>query len=201
MTPLWRVGPKQGWGLGGGWGNAQDPQGWKRPWELWGLRLRLMEQKGPRRAPHSWSQRSGDLTWEPSRLPGLEWVGQMPSSPLLLLQSEGASPAFLSWSPQPPSYAPKDTCGMDGVLEVWYRPGGAAGSPARVGQVIALCSSPALPRESLPPSLLISPASGAPILSGLHLSFPLSPPISYRFTLSSSCLREHESPTSSWQVP
>ena len=28
--------------------------------------------------------RGGDLTWDPSRLPGLEWVGQMPSAPLPL---------------------------------------------------------------------------------------------------------------------
>ena len=31
--------------------------------------------------------------------------------------------------------------------------------------------------------LLISSASGVPILSGLHFSFPLSPPTSYRFIL------------------
>ena len=55
----------------------------------WGLGSRnrrgpgmLKEQKGPRHA-----QRAGDLTWEPSRLPGLKWVGQMPSSPLLHLRS------------------------------------------------------------------------------------------------------------------
>ena len=65
------------WAVGGA--NAQDPQGWKRPWGLWGVGLRLKEQKGPGRAPHLWSQRAGDLTWEPSRLPGLEWVGQTPS--------------------------------------------------------------------------------------------------------------------------
>ena len=47
--------------------------------------LRLKEQKGPRCVPYPLSQRAGDLTWEPSRLPGLEWAGQMPSSPLLLL--------------------------------------------------------------------------------------------------------------------
>ena len=60
---------------------AQDPQGWKRPWGLWGVWLRLKELKGPRCAPHPWSHRAGDLTWEPSRPPGLEWAGQMPSSP------------------------------------------------------------------------------------------------------------------------
>ena len=63
---------------------AQDPQGWKRPWGLWGVGLRLKEQKGPRRAPHP-HLRAADLTWEPSRLPGLEWAVQTPSSPLLLL--------------------------------------------------------------------------------------------------------------------
>ena len=110
------------WVVGGA--NAQDSQGWKRPWGLWGVWLRLKEQKRPRRAPHPWSQRTGDLTWEPSRLPGPEWVGPSPSAPLLLF-------------PESPSHLP----------------------------------------------LLISPASGVPILSGLHFSSPFSPPTSYRFTL------------------
>ena len=52
----------------------------------------------------------------------------------------------------------------------------------------------------LPP--LISPASGALILSGLHFSSPLSPPVSYRFTLGFlPSPRVSESPTSSLQVP
>ena len=50
---------------------AQDPQGWKRPWGLWGVGLRLKEQKGPRHDPHPWYQRAADLTWEPSKLLGL----------------------------------------------------------------------------------------------------------------------------------
>ena len=31
--------------------NAQDPQSWKRPWGLWGVGLKVKEQKGPRHAP------------------------------------------------------------------------------------------------------------------------------------------------------
>ena len=112
----------------GGGGNAQDPLGWKRG--LWGVGLRLKEQKGPRCAPHLWSQRAGDLTWEPSKLPGLEWEG--------------------------PSRLP----------------------------------------------LLISPASGVPILSDLQFSSPLSPPTSYQFTLGFlPSPWASESPTSSRQVP
>ena len=76
--------------MGSGWGLCLGPTSWKRPWGLWEMELRLKEQKGPRRAPHPWSQRAGDLTWEPSRLPGLEWAGQMPSAPLPLLP-EGPS--------------------------------------------------------------------------------------------------------------
>ena len=77
--------------------NAQDPQGWKRLWGLWGVGLRLKEQKGPRHAPHPWSQRAGDLTWELSRLPGPEWAGQMPSAPLaLLLQGPSRLPLLIS---------------------------------------------------------------------------------------------------------
>ena len=164
------------WVVGGAY--AQDPQGWKRPWGLWTVGLRLKEQKGPRHAPHPWSQRAGDLTWEPSRLPGFEWVGQTSSSPLWLLWSgvweglshlpllispasllcpqdqcgrgealegrglawelirlpvsewvgqspsaplpllpEGPSHLPLLFSPWPPSYALKDSCGLEGVLE------------------------------------------------------------------------------------
>ena len=122
---------------------AQDPQGWKRPWELWGWGLGSRNRRGPRCALHPWSQRAGDLTWEPSRLPGLEWAGQSPSPPLLLLL-EG------------PSCLP----------------------------------------------LLISPASGAPILSGLHFSSPLSPPTSYRFTLGFlPSPWASESPTSGGRCP
>ena len=102
---------------------AQDPQGWKRPWGLWGVGLRLNGTEGARRAPQPWSQRVGDITCEPSRLPGFEWVGKTPSSPPLLL-------------PEGPSHLP----------------------------------------------LLLSSASEAPILSGLHFSSLLSPPTSYWFT-------------------
>ena len=119
----------------------------KRPWGLWGVGLRLKEQKGPRGAPQPLSQRAGDLTWEASRLPGLECVGQTPSSTLLLL-----------WS------------------GVWEGP------------------------SCLP--FLISPASGALILPGLHFSSPLSLPTSYWFTLGFfPSPWASESPTSSQQVP
>ena len=134
--------------------------------------LRLKEQKRPRRAPHPWSQRAGDPTWEPSRLPGLEWVGQMPSSPLLLLWSgvwEGPShlPFLISLSSL---LCPQGPHGLDGALEGGgYRPGSSAGSPARVGQAIALCSSPSLPRESLPPA--------SPDLPGLRGAGPVWPPL------------------------
>ena len=37
-----------------------------------GVGLRLKEQKGPRVPPIPGLKRAGDLTWEPSRLPGLE---------------------------------------------------------------------------------------------------------------------------------
>ena len=89
-----KSGGREGLGYGGrglsegkvwvvGRANALDPWSWERPWGLLGVGLRLKEQKGPRFAPHLWCQRIGDLTWEPSRLTGLEWTGQTPSSPLL----------------------------------------------------------------------------------------------------------------------
>ena len=242
--------------------NAQDPQGWKRPWGLWQVGLRLKEQKGPRHAPHPWSQRTGDLTWEPSRLPGLEWAGQMPSSPLQLLCSggwEGLSrlpllipPAsFLcpqgptawrgrggrgisvgaqqaprpKWARQSPSaplpllpggpsrlpllislaslLCPQDPCSLDGALE-----GGGTGlgaqqapRPEWAGQSP---SAPLLPFPESPSHLplLISPASGVQILSGLHFSSHLGPPTSYWFTLGFiPSPWGSESPTRGWQGP
>ena len=75
--------------------------------------LRPKEQKGPRRAPHPWSQRAGDLTWEPSRLPGFKWVGKTLFSPLLLLL-EGPSRLPLLIPTWPPSYALKDPVSLEG---------------------------------------------------------------------------------------
>ena len=87
---------------------AQDPQDWKRPCGLWEVGLRLKEQTGSRGAPHPWSQRAEHLTWEPSRLPGLEWAGQMPSSPSC---SSGLG------GPLPP--ASPDLPGLRGADPVW----------------------------------------------------------------------------------
>ena len=82
------------WVVGGA--NAQDPQGWKRPCGGWGLGSR--NRRGPG-VPPTPDVRAGDLTWEPSSLPGLEWAGQTPSSPLTCssgLMSGRAPPACLS---------------------------------------------------------------------------------------------------------
>ena len=111
--------------------NAQYSQGWKRPWGLWGVGLRLKEQKRSRHAPHPWSQRAGDLTWEPSSLPGLKWVGQIPSAPLLLLPSWRAPPTCLSCSLPASLLHPQDQPGLEGTSES-VGPGPRAGqtSPA-----------------------------------------------------------------------
>ena len=77
---MWRVGPKQGQGLGSGRANAQDPQGWKSPVDCWGWALGSRNRRGPG-MPALCSQTAWHLTWEPSRLPGLKWMEQMPSFP------------------------------------------------------------------------------------------------------------------------
>ena len=241
-----------------GGANAQDPQGWKRPWGLWGVGLRLKEQKGPRCAPYPWSQRAGYLTWEPSRLPGLEWVVQTPSSPLLLLWSGvWEDPSCLPLLISPASFlCPHDQCsrgGGGGALQgrgpAWElsrlpEPEWAGRSPSapqpllpegpsRLPLLISLASllcpqdprglegaleggtglgaqqapwpkwarqSPSTPLLLLPESpshlpLLISLASGVPILSGLHFSSHLGTPTSYRFTLGFlPCLLGGQSP-------
>ena len=83
--------------------NAQDLQGWKRSWGLWGLGLRLKEQKGPRhaqgtegaqacskgRGPHlgaqqaSWAQVGGVNTLLSSPAPPVWGLGGplLPASP------------------------------------------------------------------------------------------------------------------------
>ena len=133
--------------------------------------LMLKEQKEPRHVPHPCSQRVGKLTWEPSRLPGLEWVGQMPSSPLLLLQSWRAPPARLSWSPRPPSYSPRTNAATGwGELGGQGTGLGAQQAPqAWVSRANALCSSPTPPRRPLLPV--------SPDLPGLRGTDPVWPPL------------------------
>ena len=119
---------------------AQDPQGWKRPWELWGWGLGSRNRRGPRCALHPWSQRAGDLTWAPSRLPGFEWAGQMPSSPAPPVWGLGGPlpPASPAWSSGPPSYAPRTNAGRGGQKGGPWRagewPGSSIGSPCPSGR-------------------------------------------------------------------
>ena len=145
-------GPKHGQGLGGGWSQCSGPTGLEKALGLWGVGLRLRQQKEPRGSPYPWSQRAGDLTWEPSRLPGLEWVGKRPSSPLLLLQSGRPPPTCLSQSPWSPSYAPRTHMAWMGLWSAGHWPGSSAGSAAQVGRAIASCFSSTLPR--VPPTCL-----------------------------------------------
>ena len=74
--------------------------------------------------------------------------------------------------------------------------GAQQASWARVGGADALLSSPAPPVWEGPSRLplLISLASGAPILSGLRFSSPLSPATSYQLTLGFLCLLGGQSP-------
>ena len=60
---------------------------------------------------------------------------------------------------------PQDPRGLDGPLWQGYWLGSSAASPARVGQAIALHSSPALPGEPLPPA--------SPDLPGLRGADPV----------------------------
>ena len=164
--------------------------------------LRLKEQKGPRHAPHPWSQRTGEChlvvqqaSW--TRVGGENVLLSFPSSclggPLL-----PASPDL----PGRPPMLPRTYVAWRGLWRAGDRPGSSAGSPDRVGRAATLCSSPALPREPSCLPLLIFPASGALILSGLHFSSSLSPPASYWFPLGFlSSPWASESSTSCQQAP
>ena len=181
--------------------NAQDPQVWKRPLGLWGVGLRLKEQKGPWCSPHPWSQRAGDLTWAPSRLPGLKWAGQSSSAPLpLLLDGPSCLPLMISLASL---LCPPGPTQSGGALEGR----GSAWELSRLPEPEWAGQSPSAPfplflesPSRLP--LLISLASEVPILSGLHFSSPLCPPTSYWFTLEFlPSPWASESPTSSQRAP
>ena len=96
------------------------------------------------------------------------------SSPALPIW-EGPSRLPLQFSPQPPSYAPKDPGDLDGALEVgvpaWELSSLLCPSGPGYGPLLLSGSCPRVP----PACLLISPASGVPILSGLHFSPTQSP--------------------------
>ena len=166
----------------------------KGPGRLLGVGLRLKEQKGSRRAPPPLVAEGRDLTWEPSRLPGLQWVGQTPSAPLF---PEGPSHLPLLFSPRPPSYAPRTSVarGMGGHGGQGTSLGTQqAPQPKWAGQSPSASLLPLLEGPSRLP-FLISPASGAPILSDLHFSSPLSTPLCHTGSLGgSSCLLGHRVP-------
>ena len=78
---------------------------------------------------------------------------------------------------------PQDQCDRDGALQWGYWLGS---SEAPWPKWARRSSSTPLPLFPESPSLLpflIYPASGVLILSGLHFSYPISPPTSYQFTL------------------
>ena len=130
---MWRVGPKQGkvWAVGRA--NAQDPQGWKRPRGLWGWGLGSRNGRDPGVPPTPHFRGQGTSPGSPAGFLGLRGQGKRP--PLLScsssLGSGWAPPACLSWSPQPPSYAPStNVAGSGGKGQPWRagdQPGSSAG--------------------------------------------------------------------------
>ena len=163
--------------MGGGQGLCLGPTGLAKALGAvgnWGLGSR--NRRGTGVPPHTWSQRVGDLTWEPSRLPGLEWVRQTVSSPLLLLLSwralpvlEGPSRLPLLFSPRPSSYAPRTHVAWRGLWRAGDWPGSSAGSWARVVRANALRSFVAPPGGPLLPT--------SPDLPGLRGASPVWPPL------------------------
>ena len=102
----------RGWGLSKGkvWAvgraNAQDPQGWKRPWGLWGVGLRLKEQKGPSCAPDPGLRGQGTSPGSPAGFLGLSGWGKLPPLLSCSLGPRGPLPPASPDLPWPPSYAP-----------------------------------------------------------------------------------------------
>ena len=149
----------------------------------WGVGLRLNAAGGAQECLRPW--RAEGQVWDPSRLSGPEWAGEMlgafspPTNPLIL---EGPYP-LASLLPPPPSYAPRTS-----VAWRWpWRAEDPAREPSRLpganwaGQTLGTLPPPQHP--SLCRSLqawapLPSPShpSGAPVLSSLHFSSPLTAP-------------------------
>ena len=149
--------------------------------------------------------------------PGLRGQGTSPGSPAGFLGSSGqgnrplrlsrssqmAPPTYLSWSPQASLLCPQGPMWPGGG----FGGGGTSLGAQQAPQPQWARWSPSAPLPLLPESsshlpLLISPASGAPFLSGLHFSSPFSPPTSYQFTLGFlPSPWASESPTSGRQAP
>ena len=98
----------------------------------WGLGSR--NRRGPG-VPFPWSQRAGDLTCEPSRLPGLSGRGKRP--PLLSSSALPLGGPLPPASPDLPSLPlmPRKTnvakAGGEGAWRAGIRPGSSAGSLRR----------------------------------------------------------------------
>ena len=145
-----------------------------------------------------WGMEGRGSAWVLNRLPGPEWAGQTPSTPLLLLPQPPAPLDLPSLPPMPPEPT------WPGWGFGWGRTGLGAHQPPQPQWARRSPSTPLLvfPESPSHLPLLISPASGAPTLSGLHFSSLLGPPASYQFTL--GLLPSPwglESPTSGRQAP
>ena len=146
----------------------------KGPGGQWGWGLGSTEQKGHRHAHRLWSQRVGEPT---SRLPGLKWVGQIPSAPLLLLPSWRAPPTCLSCSLPASLLHPQDQPGLEGTSES-VGPGPRAGqtSPAdSAGEMLGVLPPDPSPRGSLQAWEPL-PNSEPPLRGASPVRPPLLPP-------------------------
>ena len=166
----------------------------------WGLGSK--NGRGPGAPPTPGLRGGGNLTLEPSIFPVLEWSGQMPSAPLLLLL-DGSSclPLLISLHFL---LCPQDQCGWGEGGLGGQGTGLGTQQPPQAAWAGQMTCAPLLLLLEGPSQLpiLISLASGAPILSGLHFSYPPHPPMFYQFTwgfLPSPWASG--SPTSSRQAP
>ena len=141
----------------------------KGPGGCGGWGLGSTEQKGPRRAPHPWSQRAGHSPGSPAGFLGSSGWGKHPRLLSCSSSSGGPFPRASPVLPWPPSYAPRTHAACRGLWRTGYQPGNSAVSPARVGRANALCSSPVpLGRPPLPAS---------PDQPGLRDADPVWPPL------------------------
>ena len=179
---------------------TQDPQGWKRPWGLWGAGLSLNTKRRGSGLPTTPGLRGwGTSPGSPGGFLGSNRWGKCPL--LLSHSSQRTPPACLSWSPWCPPLCPQYQC-SHGEGEPWRagdHPGSSAGSlgPSGWGSCPPLLSHSSW--KALPACLFWSP--------GLKGADPVWPPLlfpaqSHHFTwgfLPSPWASGF--PTSGWQVP
>ena len=148
----------------------------------------------PPRTHTAWRRlwRAGDRPGSSARSLCPSVLGNRP--PLIFRSSRRAPPACLSWSPQPPSCASRTQAAWMGLWSGGTGLGAQQAPWPEWARRSPFAPLPLFPESPSRLPLLVSLASGAAILSGLHFSSTLRPLHPTDLLWGSSCLPGHQSP-------